>query len=66
LNTAIHCESFLHEFLGESVGDAAAVDGAICGGGLVVNIVEGEGFLVSCGGRESLGLGWLVKESMDT
>ena len=48
LNVSEVGESLLQEVLAQPVGDAAAVDGAVGGAALVVDLVEGE----------RLGIGW--------
>ena len=48
LNGTEVCEGFLEQFFRESVGDAAAVDGAVGGARLVVDLVEGQRLRVGC------------------
>ena len=48
LNGTEVCEGFLEQFFRESVGDAAAVDGAVGGARLVVDLVERQRLRVGC------------------
>ena len=46
LNGTEVCEGFLEQFFRETVGDAAAVHGAVGGARLVVDLVERQGLRV--------------------
>ena len=48
LNGPEACEGLLQQVLAQPVGDAAAVDGAVGGAALVVDLVEGEWLGVGC------------------